>query len=109
MRNPDFRHSLALAGALLCASLTSSPASASWPQLPPAGDCRAMAAAGVENIWRGQYSGKYQDPVFDERVYPLSASGCFRSEYECRRWLNELLTISGGFSALMSCRPYRPR
>ena len=108
MRIFDFRTGAVFAAAMLCGMLNAGVASAR-PQLPPAGDCRAMAASGAKNIWYGQFSGRYEDPVFDERVYPLSARGCFPSEYLCRRWLNQLLTVSGGYSALMSCRPYRQR
>ncbi|HSM42359.1 MAG TPA: hypothetical protein VK862_16535 [Afifellaceae bacterium] len=109
MRISDFRTGAVFAAAMLCGMLNAGVASAQRPHLPPAGDCRAMAASGAKNIWYGQFTGRYEDPVFDERVYPLSARGCFPSEYLCRRWLNQLLTISGGYSALMSCRPYRQR
>jgi hypothetical protein len=65
-----------------------------------------VAATGGKGIWFGQFSGRYEDPFGDDRYYPVAARGCFRSEYECRRWLNQLLSIASGSSALMSCRPY---
>ena len=86
--------------------LLTGPAQAQRPELPPAGDCAAMvAASGGKGIWYGQFSGRYEDEFGDNRFYPLAARGCFKSEYACRRWTNQLLSI-GSESALMSCRPY---
>ena len=74
------------------------------PKLPPAGDCQSMVAAtGGKDIWFGQFSGRYET-LFD-RYWPLAARGCFTSEYACRRWTNEILSIGKG-PGLMSCRPY---
>ena len=79
-------------------------AQAQRPILPPAGDCQAMVAAtGGKGIWFGQFSGRYED-LFD-RFWPLAARGCFASEYACRRWTNQILSIADG-PGLMSCRPY---
>ncbi len=79
-------------------------AQAQRPYLPPAGDCRSMVAAtGGKGIWFGQFSGRYET-LFD-RIWPLAARGCFTSEYACRRWTNEILSIGKG-PGLMSCRPY---
>ncbi len=73
-------------------------------KLPPAGDCQSMVAVtGGKGIWFGQFSGRYEG-AFD-RIYPLAARGCFASEYACRRWTNQILSISYG-PGLMSCRPY---
>ena len=80
-------------------------ASALRPKLPPAGNCKAMAAAGQKNIWYGEYSGRYES-LANDRVYPLAARGCFRSERECRRWINEVASLSES-SGLMRCTPYR--
>ena len=75
------------------------------PYLPPAGECRSMVAATAgKGIWFGQFSGRYQNPLSD-RIYPLAARGCFASEYACRRWTNEVLSIGRG-PGLMNCRPY---
>ena len=74
------------------------------PKLPQAGDCQAMVAAiAGKGIWFGQFSGRYEG-AFD-RIYPLAARGCFSSEYACRRWTNQILSIAEG-PGLMSCRPY---
>ena len=77
-----------------------SAALAQRPNLPPAPDCRQMAASHA-SFWEGRFSGTYED-LFDKR-WPLSARGCFETEYACRRWVHEIQTIavSPGF---MSCR-----
>ena len=96
-------------GLALSGMWTVDPAMAFRPKLPPAGDCRAMAASGIKNIWYGEFSGRYEDTLFrDGYYYPISAQGCFVSEYECRRWTNQLLSITES-SGLMRCRPYRNR
>ena len=83
-------------------------AEAQRPRPIPAGDCKAMVAAtGGKGIWYGQYSGRYEDEW--ERVYPLYGRGCFKSEYACRRWLNEMLSLGNGWSAVRSCKPYNQR
>ena len=62
-------------------------------KLPPAGDCQSMVAVtGGKGIWFGQFSGRYEG-AFD-RIYPLAARGCFASEYACRRWTNQILSIA---------------
>lgn len=58
-------------------------------------------------IWDGWYSGRTEDEW--ERVYPLYGRGCFRIEFACRRWLNEMLTLGNGCSAAKSCRPCNQR
>ncbi len=79
-------------------------AQAQRPELPAAGDCQSMiAATGGKGIWVGRFSGRYED-LFD-RIWPLAASGCFTSEFACRRWTNEMLSIADG-PGLMSCRSY---
>ncbi len=94
---------LAVAAGLSGMLLTNT-AQAQRPYLPPAGDCQSMVAAtGGKGIWFGQFSGRYET-LFD-RIWPLAARGCFTSEYACRRWTNEILSISYG-PGLMSCRPY---
>ena len=71
------------------------------PSLPPAPDCRQMAASHA-SFWEGRFSGTYED-FFDRRL-PLSARGCFETEYSCRRWLHEIQTIAVA-PGFMSCRP----
>jgi hypothetical protein len=71
-------------------------------ELPPAGNCRQVAAAlGASGYWFGRFSGYYED-LFDDRR-PIAAQGCFATEYECRRWINEVQSavLEPGF---MSCR-----
>jgi hypothetical protein len=74
---------------------------ASALRLPPAEDCRALAARGGA-FWMGSFSGTYED-FFDYRR-PIAVRGCFSSEYACRRWINEIQTIVVN-PGLMSCRP----
>jgi hypothetical protein len=71
-------------------------------QLPPAGDCRQMAATSGAGFWVGRFTGTYKD-FFDDRR-PLFAEGCFATEYECRRWVNEVQSIAID-PGLMVCRP----
>ena len=71
-------------------------------QLPPAGDCRQMAATHGAGFWVGRFTGTYKD-FFDDRR-PLFAEGCFATEYECRRWVNEIQSIAID-PGLMVCRP----
>jgi hypothetical protein len=101
-------HLLSLAVLTVAAGLSwmllTDTAQAQRPKLPPAGDCQSMVAAtGGKGIWFGQFSGRYET-LFD-RHWPLAARGCFTSEYACRRWTNEILSIADG-PGLMSCRPY---
>jgi hypothetical protein len=70
--------------------------------LPPAGDCAAFAAQSSGGYWIGNFSGSYED--FNDVKWPLGGQGCFRSEQECRRWLNEAQSAAPN-SAAMSCRP----
>ncbi len=106
MRSMKFVVSAALALAVLLPVLGAGDrASALRPKLPPAGNCKAMAAAGQKNIWYGEYSGRYES-LANDRVYPLAARGCFRSERACRRWINEVASLSQS-SGLMRCTPYR--
>ncbi len=89
----------------LSGTLLTDTAQAQRPKLPPAGDCQSMVAAtGGKGIWFGQFSGRYEG-AFD-RIYPLAARGCFTSEYACRRWTNQILSIADEGPGLMSCRPY---
>jgi len=84
------------------------PAEAQRPRPVPAGDCASMVAAtGGKGIWYGWYSGRYEDEW--DRVFPLYGRGCFTSEFACRLWLNEMLTLANGWSAARSCRPYNKR
>jgi hypothetical protein len=90
---------------LLAAGLAlASAGTAAALRLPPAGDCRAMAAHS--GVWMGTFTGTYED-VFDYRR-PIYARGCFATEYECRRWVNEIQTIVIN-PGLMSCRPVSRR
>ena len=82
--------------------LTAAGSVASAIELPPAGNCRQVAAAlGGSGYWFGRFSGYYKD-LFDDRR-PIAAQGCFYTEYECRRWINEVQSavLEPGF---MSCR-----
>lgn len=84
------------------------PAEAQRPRPIPAGDCRSMVAAtGGKGIWYGEYSGRTEDEW--GWVYPLAGRGCFRSKYECVRWLNQMLSVGNGWSAVQRCRPYNKR
>jgi hypothetical protein len=57
-------------------------------ELPVAGDCAVIASEiGAQATWHGEFSGKRYDD-FRELYTPFFAEGCFRSEYECRRWQN---------------------
>ena len=104
------RRSILIRSALLALSLclpglsTVDIAHALRPKLPPAGDCKAMAAAGKSDIWYGEFSGQYES-MANDRIYPVAARGCFTSERECRRWTNQLLSITAS-SGFMRCRPY---
>lgn len=75
-------------------------AAAQYPDLPPAPSCAAVAATN-STFWEGRFSGTYED-FFDKR-WPISARGCFESEYACRRWVNEIQTIAVS-PGLMTCR-----
>jgi hypothetical protein len=64
-----------------------------WP--PPGGDCGAIAAQrGAGATWYGEFAGRHYDS-FREMYFPISARGCFVSEYECRRWQNEAMSFAG--------------
>jgi hypothetical protein len=71
------------------------------PKLPPAPDCRQIAASH-STFWEGRFSGTYED-LFD-RNWPIAARACFETEYACRRWVHEIQTIVVN-PGLMSCRP----
>ena len=61
----------------------------------PGGDCRAIAARlGAGATWYGEFSGRHYDS-FREMYFPVSARGCFESEYACRRWTNEAMSFGG--------------
>jgi hypothetical protein len=61
----------------------------------PGGDCRAVAAQrGAGATWYGEFAGRHYDS-FREMYFPISARGCFVSEYECRRWQNESMSFAG--------------
>ena len=64
-----------------------------WP--PPGGDCDAIAASrGADGTWYGEFAGRHYDS-FREMYFPISARGCFVSQYECRRWQNEAMSFAG--------------
>jgi hypothetical protein len=77
------------------------PASALTMPIPPAGDCRSMSAQGAAVLWRGTFSGRYED-VFD-RLQMIYVEGCFLTEYECRRWINEVQSAVS-IPGLMRCK-----
>lgn len=99
---------LALATALL---LDGTPASAltyeGYPR--PGGDCRTISAKiGAGATWYGEFGGRHYDD-FREMYFPISARGCFESEYACRRWLNEAISFSGRGGFLYArCTPGAP-
>jgi hypothetical protein len=76
---------------------------------PPGGDCDEIAARiGSGATWYGEFSGNYHDS-FREMYFPVSARGCFVSEYECRRWTNEAMSFTGqGGILYMRCRQGAP-
>ena len=91
----------------LSVTLLADAAIAQRPTPIPAGDCQSMAAAtGGKGLWFGRYSGQAQDQSSD-RTWMFAGSGCFKSEYECRRWTHEMMSAAGGFPGTTSCRPYR--
>ena len=76
---------------------------------PPGGDCNEIAARiGAGATWYGEFAGNYHDS-FREMYFPVSARGCFVSEYECRRWANEAMSFTGqGGMLYMRCRQGAP-
>jgi hypothetical protein len=78
-----------------------------WP--PPGGDCGAIAdARGAAGTWYGEFAGRHYDS-FREMYFPISARGCFVSEYECRRWTHEAMSFAGQGGVLyMRCRQGAP-
>lgn len=98
------RGRLLRAGLILAAGMAVADTASARPEIPPSGDCQTMIAdADERGVWVGRFSGRYADDVSDDRFHPISARGCFETEYACRRWTNELLSIATG-SGLMSCR-----
>ena len=62
---------------------------------PPGGDCAAISAElGPARTWHGEFSGSYYD-TFRDVSFPIAARGCFTSEYSCRRWLHESMSLGG--------------
>ena len=80
--------------------LASSAAQAQSPAIPPGGDCDAFAQ-GPGGYWKGHFSGSYQ--TFSDQYQVVGAQGCFRSERECRQWLNEAQSAASN-PGVMSCR-----
>ena len=76
---------------------------------PPGGDCGAIAAArGAGGTWYGEFAGRHYDS-FREMYFPISARGCFESEYACRRWQNEAMSFAGqGGILYMRCTQGAP-
>lgn len=72
---------------------------------PPVPHCDdVMARHGDRAIWVGHFSGRY--PTGNPQgSAPYGAVGCFLSEAECRRWLNQNLSFAGQPLYVMSCRP----
>ena len=94
-------------GAMLVVATTSAASAALHIPVPEAGDCNVMQSqSGDFELWLGRFSGAYED-LFDTRR-PIAVRGCFLSEYECRRWINEVQSavVNPG---LMSCERIRPR
>jgi hypothetical protein len=88
----------------LIATLIVASSSASHAQqvtLPPAGDCAAFAARSSGSYWIGNFSGSY--PTFSDQYQAIGGQGCFASEQECRRWVNEAQSVAPE-PGVMSCR-----
>jgi hypothetical protein len=105
-----------LAILVLCAFVAASAGTSARTLLPPdardpapGGDCRKIAAEiGSDATWYGEFSGRRYDD-FGEMFYPISARGCFVSEYECRRWQNEAMSFAGrGGVVYTRCRQGAP-
>jgi hypothetical protein len=84
----------------------SSIAQAQQVTLPPAGNCAAIAAQMPGGgYWIGNFSGSY--PTFSDQYQAIGGQGCFASEKECRRWVNEAQSVATQ-PGVMSCRRATP-
>jgi len=79
------------------------------PRLPVGGDCTAIAAeVGPQSTWYGEFAGNRRDNLND-RFYPFSARGCFRSEFDCRIWHQVAVTyLDGGVIVFARCERGAP-
>ena len=69
---------------------------------PPAGDCYDLASQyGADRVWYGLYSG-FVSLDYKNRELPYSNRGCFRTEADCRLWVNNNMTFSRGGSYVYS-------
>jgi len=68
-------------------------------------DANAARRCGPDAPWFGHFSGDQRDPFYDNFYNPISAQGCFRTEKECRRFINRQSgRLNGGPIRVMSCR-----
>lgn len=72
---------------------------------PPVPRCvDVVAHYGERGIWVGHFAGKYATGA-PGGTASYGAVGCFLSEAQCRRWLNQNLSFAGHPLLTMSCRP----
>ena len=90
-------------------TISAAPAFAATP-IPPGGDCAALSQQYPDKpLWYGTFSGRQEDDLFDHRRWSVFRNrmvyvrGCFVTEYECRRWLNEVLSAVNN-PGVMRCR-----
>jgi len=68
------------------------------PRMPVGDDCTGAT-------WYGEFAGKRFDD-FRDMYYPVSARGCFHSEFDCRIWNQQAITYLGrGPMLYATCRP----
>jgi len=98
--------------ALVLAGLAAGPAAASPFRFDKGvGTCAALTARyDPASLWFGWVSAQSR-PVMgdlDGGVMPFYAEGCFRTEFECRRFINEGLSFADGRLIGMRCEPGVP-
>ena len=68
-------------------------------------DANAAKRCSSASPWYGHFSGDQRDPFFDNVYNPVSAQDCFKTEKECRRFINRQSgRLNGGPIRVMSCR-----
>ncbi|WP_026381196.1 hypothetical protein [Afifella pfennigii] len=60
-----------------------------------------------QQLWFGWVSAK-RKPIYADGTRPFYAEGCFRTERECRRFINEGVSFANGPVVTMGCRPGVP-
>ncbi|MCT8266847.1 MULTISPECIES: hypothetical protein [Afifella] len=100
----------ALSGLLLLGG--TAPADATWLSFDKGeGTCKALTARyDPASLWFGWVSAQGDGPNGGWRggSKPFYAEGCFRTEIECRRFVNEGLSFSNGRLIGMKCEPGVP-